>query len=216
MAEDPNAPNDPKAGKSRSFASFLLIITLLVVCLAYVGGRELTAPKKLSQDQYLHHLYTGSIERQEFRGNMITGRAKDGTSAGMPFEVQFDNLSDREKEFRNLKAERTHHPITVDHFNKGIAAGDYSPNAARFIVANNEEIELRETENGAASTSVNHQTQDMAVLVHVYAKGSLSNHSQGYYLPEQPSSLWLNVEEIEDLAAFTGTLASHVERPLPG
>jgi len=213
MAEDPNAPNDPKAGKSRSFASFLLIITLLVVCLAYVGGRELTAPKKLSQDQYLHHLYTGSIERQEFRGNMITGRAKDGTSAGMPFEVQFDNLSDREKEFRNLKAERTHHPITVDHFNKGIAAGDYSPNAARFIVANNEEIELRETENGAASTSVNHQTQDMAVLVHVYAKGSLSNHSQGYYLPEQPSSLWLNVEGIEDLAAFTGTLASHGVTP---
>ena len=82
MAEDPNTPIDPKARKGRSFASFLLFLTILVAILAYVGGQELTAPKKLSQDQYLYNLYTGQIERQEFRGNLITGSVADGTPDG--------------------------------------------------------------------------------------------------------------------------------------
>ena len=123
MAEEPKAPNDPKARKSRSFVSFLVILTLLVASLAYVGSSELTAPKKLSQDQYLHYLYTGRVERQEFRGKIVAGRITDGTSDGMPFEVQFDNISDREREFRRLKAERPHRPIMVDHFSRALAAG---------------------------------------------------------------------------------------------
>ena len=203
MAEDPNVPSDPNARKGKSFASFLLFLTLLVAILAYVGGQELSAPKKLSQDQYLHNLHIGRIERQEFRGNRVLGRITDGTPDGMPFEVRFDNLPEREKEFRDLKAQRPPRPITTDLFNKALAAGDYTPRAARLIVANDEEIELSDA---ATETSISKPSQEVMVLVHVYTKGQQNGRTKQYYMPKEPSSIWLNVEGIEDLAAFTGSL----------
>jgi cell division protease FtsH len=211
MAEKPNQPVDPKSRKGRSFVSFLVILTLLVASLAYVGSQEMTAPKKLSQDQYLHYLYTGKIERQEFRGKLVMGRITDGTSDGMPFEVQFDNLSEREREFRNLKAERPHRPITASHFKQALAAGDYTPKSARFIAANDEEVEILQGIEGTTPANIKHQTQDMQILVHVYAKGS--TRTRQYHMPDKPTSLWFDVEEVDDLAEFSAILASHGVTP---
>jgi cell division protease FtsH len=209
MAEDPNAQNDPKAKKGRSFASFLLILTLLVVCLAYVGASEVSSPKLLTQDQYLHYLYTGRVVDQKFKGKMVIGHTKDGTPSGMPFEVQFDNLSEREKEFRDLKAEGNHRNIPLELFNKALAAGDYSPQSARIIAANDEEVEERPGGEDGATVTHSRPIQEMEVFVHVYAKSSPTARAREYYLPSQVESLWLNVEDVEDLAGFTGTLSSH-------
>ncbi|MDE0891444.1 MAG: ATP-dependent zinc metalloprotease FtsH [Planctomycetota bacterium] len=204
MAEDPNVPSDPNARKGKSFASFLLFLTLLVAILAYVGGQELSAPKKLSQDQYLHDLHLGRIERQEFRGDRVTGRITDGTPDGAAFEVRFHNLDEREREFRDLKAQRPPRPIATSLFDKAVKAGDYTPRAARLIIANDEEIERSE---GTAVASISRPSQEVTTLVHVYTKGQRNGSTKSYYMPKEPSSIWLNIEGIDDLAAFTGTLS---------
>ena len=213
MAEDQNAQQDPKAKKGRSFASFLLILTLLVVSLAYVGASEVTSPKLLSQDQYLHYLYTGRVMDQKFKGKLVIGHAQDGTPSGMPFEVQFDNLAEREKEFRDLKAEGNHRNIKVDLFNKALAAGDYSPQSARIIAANDEEIEERTPGTSGAAITQSTPIQDMEVLVHVYAKGSPTGRTRDYYLPSRPESLWLNIEGVDDIAGFSGALSGYGVTP---
>ncbi len=99
MTEPQNNETD-KPQRSRPFGSFLLFLTVLVVVLVAFGGANLTAPAKLSQDEFEWFLHTGQIEQMEFSGSSeVKGlRAPDPgseTQDPIPFTASFTSITER-------------------------------------------------------------------------------------------------------------------------
>ncbi len=211
MADNQNPPGE-KGRKSRPFGSFLLFLVVLVVVLIAFGGDTLGRSQDLSQDAFEWFLYTGRVEKLDFRGeNEIRGTLTGGTR----FKVSFTTLADREALYRELAAIRTYRPIQADVLLAAIDEGWYQPTVARHLTAYEEHSvatdgdpeEVRDQE----ARSV--QQQDR-VLVGVTARALSAFEEQTrsqrnpYGLPDESGYMWLAVSGIEDFGSFERVLTS--------
>src|SRR5688572_15201846 len=211
MADNQNPPGE-KGRKTRPFGSFLLFLVVLVVVLIAFGGDTLGRSQDLSQDVFEWFLYTGRVEKLDFKGeNEIRGELTGGTR----FKVSFTSLADREALYRELAAIRAYRPIKADDLLTAIEEGWYQPTVARHLTAYEElpapDSRDPEEEHGAEPLSVHQQDR---VLVGVTARARASfesetrNSKNPYNLPDESGYLWLAVNGIEDFGSFERALTT--------
>jgi len=136
-----NAPVDPeKSRRSKSFGSFLLVLVILLVVLAIVGGDRFAKKDTLTQDQFEWHLNRGDVIQMSLRGteqgtNRIVGKYNKPAEGPMDFEVSYASLDGKEERFRELKSIREYVAIAPETLVRGIDEGVYKPMEARYLDA---------------------------------------------------------------------------------
>ena len=204
------APPQPDRQRRRSFGSFLLFLAVLMALLFAFGDNSFRPQTELSQDQFEWALYTGEVDQQQFKGaNLIEGTLRNG----QPFKVNFTNLADREALYQQLKAVPTYRPVTSGHLQRALDEGWYQPETARIVTAYREAViaEAQDPNGENAYLREDGPTQEDRLFVSVVARSQTSwearHHSEPPFpLPERSGSLWLEVENLEDIGAVATSL----------
>ena len=211
MTEPQNNETD-KPQRSRPFGSFLLFLTVLVVVLVAFGGANLTAPAKLSQDEFEWFLHTGQIEQMEFSGSSeVKGlRAPDPgseTQDPIPFTASFTSITERESAYQQIKAVESHIPISEAQLVAAVDDDLFRPELYRHLTATrthlvNEGAGDEETTFGTEVTS-----QEDVLVVGGTARPAMEwSMGSVHGLPEHSGKAWFRVDRHEDL----GGLKAHL------
>ncbi|MDP6956583.1 MAG: AAA family ATPase, partial [Planctomycetota bacterium] len=203
-------PPQPDRQRRRSFGSFLLFLAVLMAVLFAFGDHSFQPQAELSQDQFEWALYTGQVDKQEFKGaNLIEGSLRDGRA----FKVSFTNLADRESLYQQLKAVPSYKLVSTDHLQQALAEGWYQPETARIVTAYQEPIEQRDgamEDQPAAVTTIEASQEDrlfLNVMARSVSSWETAHRSQPPFpLPENSGGLWLEVENLDDLGALSASL----------
>ncbi|MFT7484484.1 MAG: cell division protease FtsH [Candidatus Paceibacteria bacterium] len=197
-------PDKEKQPRNRSYGSFLLFLSILVVILFVVGRSSFPNQKDLTQDEYLAMLYTGRVQQQEIKGtNRIAGRLSNGEF----FVTRFTDLASHEKNFQQLKAIPRYEKVTEARFRQAVTDGDYAPQLLRLIT---EYKEAPQTKDAPETTPVAKSLRDYSsqIFVEVIARAdqsdsplSLGNEAP---LPRPKSSgpMWLEIRNTDDVAVL--------------
>ncbi len=219
---EPKMPNQEKQPRSRSYGSFLLFLSILVVILFLVGRNSFPDQAEFTQDEYFHNLYTGRIEQQEVKGaNKVIGRLySSDPSQQRRFSVSFSDVAVLQKELQQLKAIPKYEPITEARFRNAVKQGDYSPLMLRLIT----EHKAPPTVTGVPGTTTVAKKQrgpGTQMFVEVLAKGDKeaatynSIESTPIPRPETSGPMWLEIQEPEDMGRLISdmqVLGATVER----
>ena len=208
-------PQPDKNRKGRSFGAFLLFLTILVVILIAVGGDNIRPRVELTQDQYEWYLYQGLVDTQRFKGeNLIEGSLRNGAHPrGEFFKVSFAGLEEKESRYREVKAVREYKPVTEQALLEAVEGGFYRPQLVRSLIAQREELPAKGQAGVRAPTPAAGVRQDQQIYAKVIAtsRADWEGRSTGYDrppfpLPDTSGSLWLHVQNPEDMILVTGTL----------
>jgi cell division protease FtsH len=198
-------PNQEKQPRNRSYGSFLLFLSLLVAILFVVGRGSLADQAELSQDEYLHQLYTGKIAQQEIRGtNRVVGRLTDGKEFG----TNFTDVGAMERELQQLKAIPRYEPVNEKRFREAVASNDYSPLLLRLVTVYKEPV----PKPGTDPVAKQQREFNSQVFVEVLARGQQEsddfNGSDVTPLPRPKTSgpLWLDIRDTQDVATLVGDM----------
>ena len=221
--ESQQTPDPEKVKKTRSFGSFLLFLFVLIVVVAYIGSEQLAAPKELTQDDYLWYLYSGRIEKQEFRGTengstLITGTFSPDRAGEQPrlFEARFADVGANADRFRELQAADSPLEISYEDFFEAVDGGWYVPVDVHDVIVTKKDTpetgsappadEDREQAAAAVDSAPGDKTTDH-LFVHVAASsleawkneyeartGEPATSEPDFRLPDQTAHLWLKVD----------------------
>ncbi len=218
MAESPES-GDEKGQKSRSSSSILIFLFVLIVVLAFYGNQSIHRETPLSQDQYLHSLYTGRIETQTIKGtdkgsNVIQGTRSDPGSGIEGFKVQFADVERYERVFQQLKAVREFQTIDERAFLQALDGAWYVPVEARLLTTFRRKTpSTTGAERPEEARSAPKPEREHKLIVQVMAKSRSAwdrAHGQdpdpGFPLDDQSGAKWLDVRlsGVEDLNGLLG------------
>ena len=203
---DPKMPNQEKPTRNRSYGSFLLFLSILVVILFLVGRNSFSKQKELTQDEYLLALYTGKVEQQEIKGsNRVEGRLRDGES----FVTRFSDVAGLESELQQLKAIPRYERVAEARFRRAVSDGDYAPQLLRQVT------EYQEPPRTPPSTdpqpvAKNQKTYATKVFAKVLARGEqeagFTPEDSPLPRPKTSGPLWVEIRDTEDIAALVADM----------
>ncbi|MFT4539671.1 MAG: cell division protease FtsH [Planctomycetota bacterium] len=212
MSETPNPPGD-KVRRNRPFGPFLLFLTILIVVLALFGSDQLGRREQLTQDQFEAKLYTGQIDKLEFKGSSeIEGTLKSPADAR--FQVSFSNHESRQEHYQQLNAVYKYREITEAQLQTAVVGQWYRPQLYRHLTfikdGHEESVSTEGTPEVRPGTT---QTDRLFVQVTARSEDAYRDENQGrpgeFPLMEKDSgSLWIEVTEIEDLGSLKDDLAA--------
>ncbi len=211
MTESPKTDPD-KPQRTRPFGSFLLFLTVLVVVLIAFGGANLTAARKLSQDEFEWYLYTGEIAQLEFAGNsevkgLLKRQPGDKDPDQSPFTSSYSNITERENALQQVQAIGDYVDISEAQLLASIEDGLFQPELHRHLTG------IRQTEaahdkSGAVSAPAVYSQQDI-LLVHGTARPSAAwSNTSIADLPEQAGSVWFKVASTPHLGELKTRLTA--------
>jgi len=218
MPEQPT--HDPeKSRRSRSFGSFLIVLVVVLLVLAYVGGDTFDRPREFSQDLYEWHLNKGDIITQEFKGteagtNLIQGTFKSSEpGSGAKFEVKYANLDKREEEFRELKS-RSYETTRAEAFRQAVESGRYVPIEARSLTANLRILHNKDGKDRAGGPSEEERHESRLLVKAIVDPHEGPAPGAGGRVVSSPGrsgyvDLDVLLEPTDDLAEIEGMLAKH-------
>ncbi len=126
-------PSDPQTKKKPpSVGSWLLVLFVAIFLLVMIGNSSVRQEDRLSQDEYLYHLFSGRIERQNFRGTNEGATGIEGkyvpTRGGeaRQFRTEFSDVRALEQLFQDVKARR-YRMVTPEALEQAVAGGWYRP-----------------------------------------------------------------------------------------
>ncbi|MFT7668710.1 MAG: cell division protease FtsH [Planctomycetota bacterium] len=204
---DPKMPNQEKPTRNRSYGSFFLFFAILVTILLLVGKSTWDSPKEISQDEYLHKLYTGQVEMQKINGNSVNGRLTTGEGDRKDqFVTSFSDVAGLEAKIQQLKAIPGYKKISEPNFREAMASGDYSPQTLRLITEHNEPPR-NPVGSSVPVAKVQHRDEESRIFASVIARGTddlhgVSSADSSIPRPKTSGLFWLEVTDSPDIAAL--------------
>lgn len=203
-----------KPRRSRPFGSFLLFLTVLVVVLVAFGGANLSAPTKLSQDEFEWFLYTGQIEQLEFAGSsevkgLRTPDAGSETQEPIPFTTSFSSITDRESAYQQINAVENYLLISEAQLLAAVDDDLFRPELYRHLTATRRRVDT--VDDGYETFAEGDQTIDQEdVLVVGGTARPAAEWSMGavHGLPEHSGKVWFRVDRHEDLGGLKARLTA--------
>jgi cell division protease FtsH len=208
---DEKMPQQGGPQRSRSYGSFLLFLTILVVILFLVGKNSWAPEKSFTQDEYLWRLYTGEVESQEIKGqNQIQGKLRNGEV----FRAKFTSLVGLEQRIQELKSIPEYKRIDEANFRQAVGMGYYRPQLVRLVTEYKErELVATSGEDEDAIESRPAPRITGHLYAEVLARGKKSSASNApwessdndgaempFPLPKGSGPLWLEIRDCDDVA----------------
>ena len=210
MSDTPT-PQGEKARRPRPFGSFLLFLTILVVLLVLFGTEQLRQRETFTQDQFEARLYTGQVERLDFKGSSeIVGKLKSGDL----FQVSFTSLESKQALYQQLNAVPTYREIPEEQLQRAIEGQWYRPESYRHLTFFREGKDEISSDKGTQAIITGREQSDrLFVQVTARSEESYQKQHQGkrpdFPLMEKGSgTLWLEVIEIDDIGGLKDELAA--------